>query len=135
MVNPIKYYRHALGPRRKIVRTLWLGSRQRVLVLECGHAVQNKRISRRNYDCPACNKRLRFDPLEVKKRGAIPGVLVQSAVLEGIRRVALLYFKERKEPIPPQLQHKFCHFALYDRIDRVIYCRKETFAFAAGLEQ
>lgn len=124
MSNPIKYYHHVLGPWRKILRSLWDSEGRECNLLVCGHVVPGayrgvkaKRVKRRR--CMLCNKRK--PPAEVvKKLGHIESVIAQQAILEGKRRRAVLYFKERGKEIPVRLQKRLYLWALYDDPSKVI---------------
>jgi len=125
--NPIKYYRHVSGPRRKIVRELWDSDGRPWSLMECGHAVpsrykgaKHKRILMSpGRQCMLCNK---YRPAEEKIREFeyLEDVVVKQAILEGKRRRAAFYFKERGKDVPLKLQRQMCRMALYDDPDKIV---------------
>jgi hypothetical protein len=119
--NPIKYYRHVSGPRRKIVRELWDSDGRPWSLLECGHAVPSRYKGAKHLcilmspgrQCMLCNK-IRPAEEKVRRFEYLEDVLVKQAILEGKRRRAAFYFKERGKDVPKKLQRQRCRMALYE---------------------
>jgi hypothetical protein len=124
MTNPIKYYRHVTGPRRKIVQRLWDSEGREHSLLECGHAlpavykgVKAERVAARY--CPLCNKRT-LDARKIDAFGYTEAVSIQQAILEGKRRRAVRYFEERGLEVPQKLLRVRFRWALYEDPSKVI---------------
>lgn len=124
MTNPIKYYRHGIGPRRKIVQRLWDSNGQEYSLLACGHAIpavyvgtKAERVKSRF--CPLCNKRM-LDAKKINLFRFIEAVSVQQAILEGKRRRVLKHFEERGLEVPEKLLRPRYRSALYENPDHVI---------------
>lgn len=123
MTNPIKYYRHTVGPRRKIVQRLWDSDGQEYSHLVCGHAIPigynvTRKQVRARY-CPLCNKRM-LDAKKIDQFKFIEAVSVQQAILEGKRQRAVLYFEERGLEVPQKLLRRRFRWALYEDPSQVV---------------
>lgn len=124
MVNPIKYYRHISGPRRKIIGEVWDSDRRGYSLLECGHAVPSRYkragvFMSAGRMCLLCNK---YGPPEekIQEFGFLEKVVIKQALLEGKRRRACFYFLERGLEIPKKLKRPRFHMALFDDPDKVV---------------
>lgn len=122
--NPIKYYRHVSGPRRKIVGQLWDSDGESYSLLECGHAVPSrfKRagvLMSPSRMCMLCNK-YRPSQEKIDEFGYLENVVIQQALLEGKRRRAAFYFKERGKDVPKKLQRARFRMALYEEWDKIV---------------
>lgn len=125
--NPIKYYRHVSGPRRKIMRELWDSDGRPYSLLECGHAVPsrykgakaNGELMSPSRMCMLCNK---YRPSEdkIQRFGYIEDLVVRAAILEGKRRRAVFYYKERGLDVPKKLLRRRCRMALFEAPGKVV---------------
>jgi hypothetical protein len=126
MSNPIRYYSHILGPRKRIMRILYDTEGTEYTLLECGHALRGtyrgkKALRVHKRQCLLCNEWNPPTQSSIEKHGFFDAVVIKQALLEGKRRRAVFYYQERGLPVPDKIKEPRFDWAMYEDPSDIVF--------------